>query len=181
MSDERVVRQCSPTLAGIKTGNLFPCDDVLVYADIRKMNRKLVPKGLRMIPIRFRGMLLVYLYRPGRLEKDLQVPRARQILMERGCEPESEGRMVTQLVRRFGRGDGFPHEVGLFLGYPPEDVDAFIHRRLDACCVGCWKAFGNEEQAQRKFTMFKKCTRTYCMLYEKGIPVEKLAVKEKGR
>lgn len=179
MSDERVVRQCSPTLAGIKTGNLFPCDDVLLRADIRKMNRKLVPKGLRMIPIRSRQRTLVYLYRPGRLERDLQTPGARRILMEQGYASGSEGRMVMQLVRRFGQDGGcFPHEVGLFLGYPPEDVEAFIHHRSDACCVGCWKAFGNKEQAQRKFTMFKKCTHTYCGLYEKGMPVEKLAVKE---
>ena len=25
MSDEMIVRQCAPTLAGIKTGSLFPC------------------------------------------------------------------------------------------------------------------------------------------------------------
>ena len=25
MSEEMVVRQCAPTLAGIKTGSLFPC------------------------------------------------------------------------------------------------------------------------------------------------------------
>ena len=25
MSEERLIRQCAPTLAGIKTGSLFPC------------------------------------------------------------------------------------------------------------------------------------------------------------
>lgn len=25
MSDELIIRQCAPTLAGIKTGSLFPC------------------------------------------------------------------------------------------------------------------------------------------------------------
>ena len=29
MSEEMVVRQCAPTLAGIKTGSLFPCFSIV--------------------------------------------------------------------------------------------------------------------------------------------------------
>lgn len=180
MSDERVVRQCSPTLAGIKTGNLFPCNDVLLQADIRSINRKLVSRGLRMIPIPAPRNMLVYLYRPQRLARDLQDPVARQILEERGYQRGREAWMVMQLVRRFAQKGAFPHEVGLFLGYPPQDVDAFIHHHCAACAVGCWKAYGNVAQAKRQFAMCKKCTQIYCGLYEKGIPIEKLAVKEQG-
>ena len=39
----------------------------------------------------------------------------------------------------------FPHEVGLFLSYPPEDVKGFIaHRANDFKCAGLWKVYGNE-------------------------------------
>ena len=109
MSDERVVRQCSPTLAGIKTGNLFPCNDVLLQADIRSINRKLVSRGLRMIPIPAPRNMLVYLYRPQRLARDLQDPVARQILEERGYQRGREAWMVMQLVRRFAQQGAFPH------------------------------------------------------------------------
>ena len=73
MSEETVVRQCAPTLAGIKTGSLFPCkyeDEQQLLAEIREMNRILVPQGLCLLPARHEnGPALLYLYRPLRLQQ----------------------------------------------------------------------------------------------------------------
>ena len=47
MSEELVVRQCAPTLAGIKTGSLFPCpyeNRETLLMEIRQYNQVLVPK-----------------------------------------------------------------------------------------------------------------------------------------
>ena len=44
MSEELVVRQCAPTLAGIKTGSLFscPCDSPEeLRQEVRRINRLL--------------------------------------------------------------------------------------------------------------------------------------------
>ena len=55
MSEEYLVWQTAPTLAGLKTGNLFPCkyED---YEDLKReicaVNRLLGKKGLRLIPLR---------------------------------------------------------------------------------------------------------------------------------
>ena len=68
MSEEILIRQGAPTLAGIKTGSLFPCpcenrEDLL--ADIRQLNRRLSPKGLCLLPIRFlAGQALLYSIAP---------------------------------------------------------------------------------------------------------------------
>lgn len=41
------------------------------------------------------------------------------------------------------------NEVGLFLGYPPEDVRCFMNdSRRGVKCTGCWKAYGDEETEQ---------------------------------
>ena len=56
MSEELVVRQCAPTLAGIKTGSLFPCpyeNRETLLMEIRQYNQVLVPKGLCLLPLRF--------------------------------------------------------------------------------------------------------------------------------
>ena len=43
-----------------------------------------------------------------------------------------------------------PHEVRLFLSYPPEDVKGFIdHRAGGFRCAGLWKVYGNEEKRAR--------------------------------
>ena len=56
MSEELVIRQAAPTLAGIKTGSLFPCpceDKAALLAEIRAFNRRYQARGLCLLPLRF--------------------------------------------------------------------------------------------------------------------------------
>ena len=82
MPEELVVRQCAPTLAGLKTGSLFRAactDKKALLAQIRDLNQRLREKGLCLIPLRFRdGNALLYLYRPARLKIDLKNELARR-------------------------------------------------------------------------------------------------------
>ena len=76
-----------------------------------------------------------------------------------------------------GESGEFPHEVGLFLSYPPEDVKGFIdHRANDFKCTGLWKVYGDEEKARSLFAKYKKCTEIYCALWQSGSKLEQLAV-----
>ena len=81
------------------------------------------------------------------------------------------------LARRFRESGEFPHEVGLFLSYPPEDVKGFIdHRANNFKCAGLWKVYGDEEKARSLFAKYKKCTEIYCALWQNGSKLEQLAV-----
>ena len=88
MSDELIIRQCAPTLAGIKTGSLFPCryeSLSQLMDDVRNLNRRLVSKGLSVLPMRCEnGSALLYVYRPRRLQKDLSGELAQKLLQEAG-------------------------------------------------------------------------------------------------
>ena len=58
MSEELVVEQCSPTMAGLKTGNLFSCpaeDTRTLWQSIRRLNQRLVPCGIRLVPVKSLG------------------------------------------------------------------------------------------------------------------------------
>ena len=163
MPEEILIRQGAPTLAGIKTGSLFPCpceDRDALLMDIRRLNRLLVPKGLCLLPIRFRcGQALLYLYRPAELRRDLKNRLAAEILRQAGYSGGDCARCVAKLARRFRESGEFPHEVGLFLSYPPEDVKGFIdHRACGFKCAGLWKVYGDECRARELFARFKKCT-----------------------
>ena len=181
MSEEMVVRQAAPTLAGIKTGSLFPCPcaekDVLL-GEIRAFNRHYLSRGLCLLPLRFtEGKALLYLYRPAALRRDLRGQTAEALLADAGYPCGSCGGCVARLVRRMREGAEFPHEVGLFLSYPPEDVKGFIdHRANDFKCAGLWKVYGNEEKARSLFAKYKKCTEIYCALWQSGSKLEQLAV-----
>ena len=130
MSDETVIRCCAPTLAAIKTGSLFNCtfDSRKEMTDsLRAINQCLLPKGVCALPLRYRdGKALIYLYRPAMLEKDLSDPVAAGILKENGYPSDNSSRRIAWLIRRLRESDTFPHEIGLFLGYPAVDVRGFI-------------------------------------------------------
>ena len=71
MSEELVVEQCSPTMAGLKTGNLFSCpaeDTRTLWQSIRRLNQRLVPCGIRLVPVKSLGdRELIYMYRQEKL------------------------------------------------------------------------------------------------------------------
>ena len=119
MSEENVVRLCAPTLAGIKTGSLFPCpyeNRETLLMEIRQYNQVLVPKGLCLLPLRFTDKsALLYLYRPRDLERDLQDQLAAEILRHAGYVCGSSEQCLMKLIERLRAYDEFPHEIGLFL------------------------------------------------------------------
>lgn len=181
MSEEMIINHCSPTLAGIKTGALFNCaypSEREMRLAVRSWNKTLSPKGLRVLPLRYNGRTaLIYIYRPAMLSIDLKNETARRLLAECGYISETPEGCIVQLMRRFAECDKFPHEIGLFLGYPPEDVCGFIANK--ACgykCAGYWKVYGDEETAKKTFAKFEKCTRCYCRQHAKGTGIERLAV-----
>ena len=183
MSEDLFVRQCAPTLAGIKTGNLFRvecADKKELLSQIRDMNQRLREKGLCLIPLRFwDANALLYLYRPWRLRLDLKNEQAQKTLRQAGYGDETPERCIGNLIKRFQRSGEFPHEIGLFLSYPPEDVQGFIdHNAKDFKLSGLWKVYGDETYARAAFARYKKCTDIYCRSWRSGASLERLAVAE---
>ncbi len=80
MSDELLIKCGSPTLAGLKTGNMFSYSYESreeVSRDLRRLNKILVPRGLRVIPLRYSDKtVLIYLYRIEALKEDLSQQEA---------------------------------------------------------------------------------------------------------
>ena len=195
MPDQFIVEHCSPTLAGLKTGNLFSVrisGKEKSYREIRELNKTLTKYGLRAIPVRCTDeMTLVYVYRPEFLSRDLSDPEAVEILKKMGylndagngaCTsaglPVHPEKCLVRLVKRLQENDGFPHEIGLFLGYPPVDVKGFMENpRQGVKCVGFWKVYGDKEKAERTFSRYRKCTETYKREISSGKSLEQLIVK----
>ena len=156
MSDELVVSQCAPTLAGLKTANMFSAEYESreeVTAELRRLNAVLVPRGLRIVPMRFmQSRVLLYLYRPEALRRDLADSAAQDILRECGYGKCSRAEScLSCLIDRLRNNADFPHEVGLFLGYIENQASGFK-------LIGCWKVYGDVDAARKKFESFESCT-----------------------
>ena len=181
MSNDLLVQCCAPTLAGLKTGSLFSCpcpDRKELTAQIRQLNRQLRERGLMILPLRYsQKRALVYLFRPLALQRDLKNSTARAILDGAGYGGLSSDQCLLRLIRRLRESGDFPHEIGLFLSYPPEDVKAFIDNKAQNYkFIGCWKVYGDEAAARKTFERYKKCTDSYCRLYRAGFSLGQLAV-----
>ena len=166
MPDNIIVENCSPTLAGIKTGNIFTVDRSLITdinEELRELNQCFAGKGLRAIPLKISDKnVLLYLYRPDKLKADLSCKEAREILLAKGYSCESVESDIVHLINQIRSQDSFPHEIGLFLGYPPVDVRGFMEdTRKGVKCVGYWKVYGDKEKAEKTFSSYKKCTEVY--------------------
>ena len=63
----------------------------------------------------------------------------------------------------------FPHEIGIFLGYPLADVTGFINNKGRNCkCIGTWKVYGDASSASKAFARFNKCSDVYNRLWKSG-------------
>ncbi len=185
LSEELLVRFCAPTLAGIKAASLFTCHyerKQELTRELIMLNRRLADKGLRIIPLRCEaGRCLIYMYRPEALLRCLSNRECREILRQEGYTGNSLGQDIGQLIHRFRTGEQFPHEIGIFLDYPVEDVKGFIcHAGKCYKAAGYWKVYGDVAAACRLFQRYRKCTEIYCREAARGIGVERLAVCKKA-
>lgn len=181
MCENLIIKHCAPTLAGLKTGSLFNCsfNDFLHLQDqIVKWNGVLNPKGVQMNLLRHtEDKALIYVYRPKKLAHDIEHDEVKDFLLVNGyisCDAEY---CVKQLSNRLSKSKKFPHEIGLFLGYPLQDVKEFIKNQGKySKHVGYWKVYFNECEAVKTFEKFKKCTNTYCKLFAEGRPISRLTI-----
>ncbi|MCH5297005.1 MAG: DUF3793 family protein [Ruminococcus sp.] len=181
MSEDLIIKHCSPTLAGIKTGNLFSTNyntKQELKDFIARLNRIFSNKGVQVIPLKFgNGRVLIYVFRPSLLASDLSDEYACKLLKNQGYHSLDMNSCIAKLKQRVSTCTEFPHEIGLFLGYPPEDVYGFILHKGSGCkCAGLWKVYGDEEQAVKKFNKFRKCSDIYYSKWLQGTTLQKLTV-----
>ena len=180
MSNETLIRSCAPTLACLKTGNMFNCafeSRGKMMEELRLLNQRLGKRGLRILPLRWRdGRALMYLYRPRLLQRDLSDPLAQRLLQECGYSSFSANTCLARLISRIQAETDFPHEVGLFLGYPPADVDGFMHRKDSYKICGMWKVYDDVESAAKQFARCRRCIEVYLDCLARGFTLEKLTV-----
>ena len=179
VSDHTIARNCAPTLAGIKTGSMFTVayeDRKTLAEELSALNVRLASWGIRAVLLRYlKKRALIYLFRPDALRRDLLDPDAAAILRGLGYREDDLRLCLGRLVRRFRQSESFPHEVGLFLGYPPEDVRGFMTSPHDGVqCAGYWKVYGDREKAEKTFDRYRQCTKALCRAAARGRSLEQM-------
>lgn len=179
-----LVEYCAPTLAGMKPANLFfyrsrgcraVCDSVAGWS------KKLEPYGISVRILKECGRgpdFLIYVCREAWLGRILSDRMTRAFLQALGYRFSGGGEdLLAQLSRRLCLEEEFPHEVGVFLGYPLFDVVSFIENGGRNCAFsGYWKAYDNPLGARKRSEQYRKCTVIYKRMFENGTPIQRLIV-----
>ncbi len=173
MLEKYLIENCSPTLACIKTANLFSLsfDDIdILNKSISLWNDLFKDKGVSLILLKAEdNFALVYVCRKKALKNDLLVPGVKELLSEFGYTSTDVEYAIGKLKSRIENYDVFPHEIGVFLGYPIDDVKGFIQNGgAHSKCTGCWKVYCNECEAIKIFAKYNKCRKVYLNLWQTG-------------
>ena len=113
--------------------------------------------------------VLILFYRAELVARALAVPQAQDLLCEAGYRiTDSMEERLEFLRLRMRVRKTLPPEIGLFLGYPPEDVRGFITRRgQDFVYSGYWKVYKDAELKIRLFKNYERVqTEIVRLLYE---------------
>jgi hypothetical protein len=180
MFKDSLIEYCSPTLASLKVGSIFRyrfTNPHELQETVTSEREWLTPKGISIEVINVKdGSALVYIYRVNQLNDILQRSDIREFLVTYGYSDFTIEGCVKALKTHFAT-TPCPHEVGVFLGYPLEDVVGFIENCGKNCnCCGYWKVYHNEDEALKTFAKFSKCTSVYKRLFSEGFSIKRLTV-----
>lgn len=169
---------CAPTLMGIKTANLISYDrrdDIERLDEAKQMMHHLRTKDVGIIKLcECDQKILTLVYRRQMLVNHLNTPQIKAFLKRMGY-PVHQGfyHILMKLKERVKSEKGFPHEIGIFLGYPLEDVEGFIENQGKSCKMcGYWKVYGDEKKARLIFDQYNACREQLMNLMLNNIPIE---------
>lgn len=179
--EKLLLEQCAPTLAGVKPANLFRIRDLeRARRACAEWDRKLTPLGLRVMVLREypdADACVIYVCRRRWLERILKERENQNFLREMGYRAFRTEDALRHLNRRLGEQGEYPHEIGVFLGYPLADVKGFIaHRGQNYTYCGHWKSYGDPEAARRCSDRYQACIDAYKRMYVQGVPMMKMVV-----
>ncbi len=168
MSEERrkkvslqMVFQCAPTFRRLKPASLV----MICPEDIEVLERQITQAGVsgrRLCRGNQRDMWL--LYREEELEKILEKEENRLFFRTMGYDSFSLPAVLNKVrmrltAHRDGKGE-YPHELGILLGYPLEDVQGFISNKgKNYLYSGYWKVYGDVEKARQLFRSYDRARK----------------------
>lgn len=177
-----VAYHAAPTLQGLKPATLL-CPGAAgrdLDAALPEVGTHLSAAfGVEVTELRNRcGALLLLIHQPALLREALASGEAAGLLAEEGYEAgAADMEQLLAKLRQRCRARDFPHEIGLFLGYPPGDVRRFMREGgHGGRAEGCWRAYDNHAEAHRCSRRYRSAKQRAAELIVGGADLSEMAV-----
>ena len=160
MSEDLLIRHCSPTLAGIKTG--LPLQEGTDKICIQ-VKQKTGAQG-----------------NPYSAAQGLSGPRP-DLCLPPSCVREwpygSSGQGAAAALRLHAGKSQCLCDTPDQPSPAPKDVLGFIvNRACNHKCQGCWKVYGDEQESKSIFEKYDLCSKIYFQQWKQGKSIEQLTV-----
>lgn len=176
-----LVYSCAPCFAGLKPSNLFSVP-VEAYNEFSLLDEAFLnSKGFYLkVLCRCKKRIQILLYNEYSLKQILLQKDIQEALKFFGySDCFSVDTMLDTLASRMiaslqttncGKCRQFPHEIGLFLGYPVYDVLEYYKTGGEGCIFsGYWKVYSNAEKAEKIFSQYNECKKRFALQIEQGL------------
>lgn len=175
-TDMQLAMQCAPLITGLKPSNLLN----LPGADYSEVEKTVKNSRLSYYPISVtleRTMLLLY-HREG-LESYLNREEVRDFLEKMGYEGNGLDEVLVCFCQRYQeyleKKRDFPHEMGILLGYPIEDVIGFMENKGHNCLfTGYWKVYHDQAAKRKLFERFEYAKESLIQLLHYGMSMSEI-------
>ena len=174
MSFEQMVAYFgAPALCGLKSANLMSVKPCQFSSDkIQELNDNLSSLGKKIVSVsRSSSNVLVFIYDESLLYQAV-CGRNQMIYLMHKKYPVGRGlnALIQELLLRMSCQVSFPHEVGLFLGYPLEDVISFERDGGHSSKFsGLWQGYGDVDEARKKMMQYRQCSLTCSKCFDMGM------------
>ncbi len=174
--------QCAPVIAGIKISNLLTINT----KKLRELSKILKKTNLSFRVIYpGRERLVILVYKEEELKKYLESESVKTFISEIGYKTSDISGILPIFVRRYIRymelRQDFPHELGLLLGYPVEDVEGFIrHNGKNYLHSGYWKVYKDVEAKIKLFKNYEKVQTEIVRLLYEGLDIISIITSYNG-
>lgn len=169
-----IAYQCAPVLVYIKPSNLLIVKSEIcrkLKSDIieAKANYKLLYKtDNKYIYLIYRKKALEHLFSIRKNADYLSSIGYEKYLIENDIDAAIDY-LALRLEGALEKKQDFPHEMGIFMGYPLEDVLGFINNKGNNYQLsGYWKVYKNKDVAIRLFKQYDLARNMALNLIKKG-------------
>lgn len=172
--DTQVALQCAPLLTGMKISNLLTVGRSK-RAAVLELFKETAVSCCILYESSEKTTFLLYI-RPA-LEAYLSRPEVK-VLMERfgyrGWDLEEILSLVSiKYEEHMEDCDGFPHEIGLLLGYPAKDVTGFIENNgKNFLYIGYWKVYSDLSECKRIFQSYNHAREHIIHMVSRGMKID---------
>ena len=148
----QLVMQCAPVITGIKTSNLF-----IVSRSVEEQVKNILDQtNLAYYKfLHMNGKVVFLLYRENALAAYLKEEAVQVLLKQLGYTIFDLDFILKEFKGKYEKhrheGAPFPHEMGILLGYPLEDVIGFMkYKGKHSLYCGYWKVRSEERRVGKE-------------------------------